>query len=215
MEECGKELIGSAVVRSPIGPLAAQLSSAPVSRQSAPDISGRTRVAPLRLGLLKTAILAVSTAGSTRLACCQAALTSSASPTGTSGRAEARRDRTVPARACPCREASRHPPSSRSCRSQLPATLVSDATHGGRWSFTRDGVRGRLPQLNERQRRRTEDRASTRLRRVGGWFRFPPVSVPISPLVFCSILMYFARVSQCFDFSAFDDTEQNTSKYKG
>ena len=163
-------LIGSAVVRSPIGPLAAQLSSAPVSRQSAPDISGHA----LRLELLKTAILAVSTAGSTRLACCQAALTSSASPTGTSGRAEASRDRTVPARACPCREASRHPPSSRSCRSQLPATLVSDATHGGRWSFTRDGVRGRLPQLNERQRRRTEDRASTRLRRVGCWCRLPP-----------------------------------------
>ena len=36
MEECGKELSGTAVVRLPIGPLAAELSSAPVSRQSAP-----------------------------------------------------------------------------------------------------------------------------------------------------------------------------------
>ena len=39
MDECGKELIGSAAARSPIGPLAAELSSAQVSRQSAPDIT--------------------------------------------------------------------------------------------------------------------------------------------------------------------------------
>ena len=39
MDECGKELIGSAVVRSPIGLLAAERSSARVSRQSAPTIT--------------------------------------------------------------------------------------------------------------------------------------------------------------------------------
>ena len=169
MDECGKELIGSAAVRSPIGPLAEELSSAPLSRQSAPCSSMQRFLTRL----LKTTILLISTAGTARLAYAQTAQTSSASPEGTSGRTGAECDRSFIDSALPCREAPRASPSSRSCRSQFAGSDSSGASQHGRWSFTPVCAHGPSRRLNETTSCRTDDRASTRLRRVGCWCRLP------------------------------------------
>ena len=170
MDECGKELIGSAAVRSPIGLLAAELSSARVSRQSAPCSS----VQRVSLRPVFCSILLVFTAGTARLAYGQTALTSSASFAGTAGRAGAECDRPVTDRALPCREAPRATPSSRSCRSQFEGSDPPGASQDGRWSCTPVGERRPSRALNDTTSHRTDDRAGTRLSRVGCRCRRPP-----------------------------------------
>ena len=172
MDECGKELIGSAAARSPIGLLAAELSSARVSHQRFADSCRHG----FRLRLLKTAFLLVFTAGTARLAYGQTALTSSASPAGTSGRTGTEHDRPVIDRALPCREAPRATPSSRSCRSQFEGSDPPGASQDGRWSCTPVGERRPSRALNDTTSHRTDDRTGTRLSRVGCRCRRPPRS---------------------------------------
>ena len=147
-----------------------ELRSAPLSRQSAPCSSMQR----FSLRAVFCSILLVFTAGTARLAYGQTALTSSASFAGTAGRAGAECDRPVTDRALPCREAPRATPSSRSCRSQFEGSDPPGASQDGRWSCTPVGERRPSRALNDTTSHRTDDRAGTRLSRVGCRCRRPP-----------------------------------------